>query len=289
MSETYPCPDNLELINALTILFPDSTKTTLRSWVTLNRVFIDGILAKSLKCKVIKGQIITIGTKARLVENVLPIMYSDDHLVVIDKPEGLLSVSTAFEKNETAFAYLKRKYYPKTVYVVHRLDQETSGVMLFALSEKCLEGLKRIFEAHDIQRRYIAIVKGTFPEQSGTWESRLYDDANYIVRVTRDVAKGELAVTHYKVKSINKGYTWLEMTLETGKKNQIRVHCQEAGFPIVGDKKYGSECNPLKRLGLHAHYLAFVHPITGKKMQFTSPIPGSFYKLMNLPVGEKAT
>lgn len=287
MTKELPCPENLELLEALVLLFPDSSKTTLRSWITMGRVFVDGCVAKLPKLKISKGQGISIASKPRLVENTFPILYSDNSLVVIDKPEGLLSVSTAFEKSETAFAYLKRKYYPRTVHVVHRLDQETSGVMLFALSEECLAGLKKIFEKHDIERRYVAIVEGAISEKKGTWQSYLTEDSNYVVRVTQDASKGELAITHYTVKARNKGYTWLELTLETGKKNQIRVHCQEAGCSVVGDKKYGSTCNPLKRLGLHAHYLAFVHPLTGKAMRFTSPIPDSFYRLMNLPVEGK--
>ncbi len=282
MSQDYSCPDDLELLEALATLFPDSSKSTLRSWVSSGRISVDGSTAKSLKCKIAKGQLISISSKTRLVENTFPILYSDDSFVVIEKPVGLLSVSTAFEKTETAFAYLKRKYYPRTVHVVHRLDQDTSGVMLFALNEQALEKLKKIFEKHDIERRYIAIVEGAFPEQKGTWQSYLYDDPNYIVRVTQDPSKGELAVTHFNVKTKSKGYTLLELTLETGKKNQIRVHCQEAGYPIVGDKKYGSKCNPIKRLALHAHTLGFIHPLTGKSLRFTSPLPDSFYHLLNL-------
>jgi 23S rRNA pseudouridine1911/1915/1917 synthase len=282
MSEKFVCPGHLELLNALITLFPSSSKTTLRSWINSGRVFVDGIQVKSVKYVVAQGQAISIGQKTRLVENTFPILYSDDSLVVIDKPAGLLSVSTAFEKTETAFAYLKRKYHPRMVYVVHRLDQETSGVMVFALSEKCLEKLKKTFEKHAIERRYTAIVEGIPTPKKGTWQSYLYDDPNYVVRVTNDAEEGELAITHYRVKVTHRALSWIDCTLETGKKNQIRVHCQQAGHPIVGDKKYGSTCNPLKRLGLHAHTLAFEHPMTGKAMHFTSPIPESFYKLLHL-------
>ncbi|MBA3239316.1 MAG: RluA family pseudouridine synthase [Parachlamydiaceae bacterium] len=272
----------MEIIDALMLLFSDSSKTTIRSWIKEGRVSVDAAPIKSAKFVVAKGQMISVGQKARLVENQFPIIYSDNAIVVIDKPDGLLSVSTAFEKTETAYAYLKRKYYPRQVYVVHRLDQETSGVMIFAFSELSVERLKKTFEKHDLQRCYTAIVEGRLTDQSGTWESYLYDDSNYVVRVAEDPSEGELAITHYRVKDTNRNYTWLELTLETGKKNQIRVHCQSAGHPVVGDKKYGSSCNPLKRLGLHAHYLAFAHPITGKLMKFTSPVPERFHKLMRL-------
>lgn len=280
MSEKYLSPSDLELLDALMLVFPDSSKTTLRSWIKEGRVFVDAASIKSAKFLVAKGQEISVKQKARLVGNQFPIIYSDNAIVVIDKPEGLLSVSTAFEKTETAFAYLKQKYYPRQVYVVHRLDQETSGVMVFAFSEQSVERLKKTFEKHELERCYTAIVEGKLASQSGTWESYLYDDSNYVVRVAEDPSEGELAITHYRVTNTNRNYTRLELTLETGKKNQIRVHCQSAGHPVVGDKKYGSTCNPLKRLGLHAHYLAFAHPITGKLMKFTSLVPEKFNKLI---------
>lgn len=272
----HRCLADVEALVFLVSLFPDSSKSTLRAWIEDGRVFVDGKPIKSAKHMVKSGQELSIGQKVRRVENHIPIIYSDNALIVIDKPAGLLSVSTAFEKEETAYAYLKRNYYPRPVYVVHRLDQDTSGAMVFALTEPCLEKLKKTFEAHDIERRYVAIVEGKFATPKGCWQSYLYEDSNYVVKVVEDSSLGELAITHYEVKACSKAYSWLELTLETGKKNQIRVHCQHAGHPIVGDKKYGSTCNPFKRLGLHAHCLAFVHPLTGKKMHFTSPIPEIF-------------
>lgn len=274
-------PEESILLNLLEKFFPDSSKSTLRAWISDGRVFIDGVRAKSAKCPVSKGQEISLRTKVRMVENHIPILYEDSAIIVIDKPEGLLSVSTVFEKSETAHAYLKRKYYPRSVYVVHRLDQETSGVMIFALSEVSLERLKKKFETHDIERRYTAIVEGKVFPPKGFWKSYLHENANYVVKVVDDSDKGELAITHYEVKASNRAYTQLELTLETGKKNQIRVHCQYAGHPVVGDKKYGSTCNPLKRLGLHAHHLSFSHPMTGKKMSFSSPLPASFTRRLN--------
>lgn len=268
--------EDLILLDLLSNFFPDSSKATLRAWISDGRIYVDGISVKSAKYPVLKGQEVALGDKIRLVENHIPIIYSDNAIIVIDKPVGLLSVSTAFEKEETAHAYLKRKYYPRPVYVVHRLDQETSGVMVFALSEQSLNQLKKRFETHDIERRYVAIVEGKLSSQKGCWKSYLHENANYVVKVVDDPNKGELAITHYQVKAFTKAYTQLELTLETGKKNQIRVHCQYAGHPVVGDKKYGSTCNPLKRLGLHAVYLAFVHPLTEKAMHFTSQMPASF-------------
>lgn len=270
------CAEDSGLLDLLAKFFPDSSKATLRALISDGRIYIAGVVAKSAKQQVNKGQEIGLKDKVRMVENQIPIVYEDNAIIVINKPEGLLSVSTVFEKAETAHALLKRKYFPRPIYVVHRLDQDTSGVMVFAFSEQSLEGLKKKFLTHDIERRYTAIVEGKLTLQKGTWQSYLHENANYVVKSVEDSEEGELAITHYEVKACNRIYSRLELTLETGKKNQIRVQCQDAGHPIVGDKKYGSRSNPLKRLGLHAHYLAFAHPLTGKKMSFSSPVPDSF-------------
>jgi len=180
-------------------------------------------------------------------------------------------VATAFEKGETAHALLRKKYHPRTVHVVHRLDQDTSGVMLFALSEKARDKLKEMFEKHSLQRVYCALIEGKLPQEQGSWVSYQFEDAQYYVHNSDDPAKGKMAITHYRVKESSKRFSLLELTLETGRKNQIRVHCQAAGHPIAGDKKYGSSCDP-GRLCLHAQFLGFIHPITGKQLSFTSDV-----------------
>lgn len=271
---------NLPILDALTLMSPGSSKTTLRSWIKEGRVQVDGAPVKTSDRIVAKGQTISIGPKSRFLDAGLKVLYEDNHLVVIDKPEGLLSVATNFEKGETAHAFLKKNYRPKVVFVVHRLDQDTSGVMLFALTPEARDGFKKMFEKHDMHRQYIAIVEGRFEEPKGTWESFLVEDSNYVVRSTEDENHGQRALTHYIVRASKKGYSWLDVTLETGRKNQIRVHCQDAGHPIVGDKKYGAVSNPIKRLCLHSHVIGFKHPVTDKPLQFTSPVPDSFYKIL---------
>lgn len=269
-------PTDIPLIEALAMLSPKSSKTTLRSWLKEGRVTVDEEVVKIANTPIAKGQEVVVLAKPRFVEDKIRIIYEDKDIVVIEKPTGVLSVSTDFEKGETAHAMLKRKYRPKKVFVVHRLDQDTSGVMLFALSEKAYLKLKEMFEAHDIERAYTAIVEGHLESSSGTWTSHLYEDEQYVVRTTTDPAKGRLAVTHYQVTATKSRYSRLLVTLETGRKNQIRVHCAQAGHPVAGDKKYGATSNPMKRLGLHAHLLAFEHPILKKKMRFESPVPKEF-------------
>jgi len=278
MKQTEPSPQTL--LDALGKLAPDSSRTTLRSWIKDGRVTIDGKLAKRADQEVVAGQVIEVAAKQRTLPAGIKILYNDSHIVVVEKPIGVLSVATNFEKGETVHAILKERFRPRMVHVVHRLDQDTSGVMLFALNEKAKNRLKEMFEKHELERAYVAIVEGSFSEEKGVWQSYLYEDANYIVRPTQDKERGRLAITHFQVIGAKKEFTRLKLTLETGRKNQIRVHCQQAGHPVAGDKKYGSKTNPLKRLGLHAYFLGFKHPISNKPMIFTSPVPEQFDRLV---------
>lgn len=272
----YEVPEEMTLIEAMGILAPDSSKSTLRSWLKEKRVTLDGKSVKVGSTLVAPGQVVEIESKKKMIPGKIEILYEDRDLVVVNKPAGLLSVAAAFETVHTVHGFLKKKYRPKKVHVVHRLDQETSGVMLFALSEAGWEGLKKMFEEHVMERRYCAVVEGHLDEPKGTWQSHLYEDKNYVVHTTNDPLRGRLAITHYSVVAASRRYTRLDLRLETGRKNQIRVHCQGAGVPVVGDKKYGAESNPLNRLGLHAYLIAFAHPVTGKAMRFEAPIPKRF-------------
>lgn len=282
----YLAKEAASLLETLATFFPESSKSTLRSWLKEGRISVDDEVIKAGNVPISPGQRIQLGEKQQFIKGKLKVLYEDQHIVVVDKPEGLLSVSTAFEKGETVHGYLKEKFRPKRVHVVHRLDQETSGVMMFALSEKARDQLKNTFEKHDIERTYQAIVEGGVQPKKGTWQSYLWEDANYYVHSTEDSENGQLAITHYCVLGTSKRYDWLELKLETGRKNQIRVHCQKIGHPIAGDKKYGAATSPAKRLCLHACTLAFDHPITGKKMFFSSPLPETMQRMIE-QMGDK--
>lgn len=268
------------LLEILAGMAPGSSKTTLRSWLKEERVAVDGQVVKRGDILLKKGQKVTVGAKVQYIGENIRIIYQDAHLIAIDKPSGMLSVATAFEKGETAHALLKGHFHPRKVYVVHRLDQDTSGVILFALSEKGYEGLKQLFEKHDIERSYCAIVEGIVKPEKGTWQSFLYEDSQYMVHSTPNADEGSLAITHYRVENHTSRFSRLILNLETGKKNQIRVHCQDHGHPVVGDKKYGAGTDSGNRLCLHAQSIAFVHPVTGKKMRFSSPVPEVFNRLV---------
>jgi tRNA pseudouridine32 synthase/23S rRNA pseudouridine746 synthase/23S rRNA pseudouridine1911/1915/1917 synthase len=272
--------EDSSLLEALSKLSPESSKTAHREWLKMGRVKVDGVTQKAGTLKVKKGQVIALGPRSGPSIEGMRIVYEDNDIVVIDKPSGLLSVSAAFNKDNTAHALLKKYYKPNKVFVVHRLDQDTSGVMLFALSEEAYEKLKQTFEEHDIVREYIAVVEKPMNEAKGTWQHHLYEDGNYNVHISEDPKKGKIAITHFDVLTKNKKCSLVKFTLETGRKNQIRVQSQAAGHSIVGDLKYGASNSPIRRLCLHAQKLAFVHPVTGKKMNFESPLPSEFNKLI---------
>lgn len=264
------------LLDILGEAYPNNSKTSFRSWIKEGRVMVNGVPASRNDQRVVIGDVVTLGDRKRWIGDSLRIIYEDSYLVAVDKPEGMLSVSTAFETKETAFALVKTHYYPKQVYVIHRLDQDTSGVMIFALDETCYRKLKELFASHDIERLYSAVVEGSPEPSSGTWQSYLFEDGNYKVHETDDPRLGELAITHYRVLEASKKQSRIELKLETGKKNQIRVHCSSHGCPIVGDKKYGQASRKAKRLCLHAQSLAFEHPMTHKQVSFSSPLPEFF-------------
>ncbi|HEY4831568.1 MAG TPA: RluA family pseudouridine synthase [Waddliaceae bacterium] len=272
--------ENTPILDALAQMAPDSSKSTHRSWLKEKRVLVDGDVVTLWKTILREGQHLSLAPKTSYLPEGIRLLYQDSGLIVIDKPEFVLSVATDFEKEKTAHAILKKEFRPKKVYVVHRLDQDTSGVMLFALNEKVHQALRSEFEKHNVERCYAAIVEGHLSEAEGTWKSYLYEDGNYVVHSTPDTEKGDLAITHYQLLGTSQKYSWLDLRLETGKKNQIRVHCKDAGNPVVGDKKYGAESDPIKRLCLHAYLLGFRHPITKKMLRFKSKIPEKFYKLL---------
>lgn len=265
------------LIDALVTVFPDSSRRTLQNWIRGGRIYVDDSCILKTNHRVEAGQTISLGQKEpRLVEN-LPLLFEDRWIIVIDKPIGLLSVPTDHD-SFCALSLLRLGYRSTSIFAVHRIDQETSGVLMFARGVRSEKTFDAMFEEHALKREYFAIVSGRLPSDRGTWESYLREKANYDVEVTTPEL-GKRAVTHYEVIKRTKMFSYLKLTLETGKKHQIRVHCAEAGYPVVGDFRYGSLTNPLSRLGLHAHRLEFIHPFTNKKMVFLAPIPRPFSHL----------
>jgi tRNA pseudouridine32 synthase/23S rRNA pseudouridine746 synthase/23S rRNA pseudouridine1911/1915/1917 synthase len=272
------------LLDLLQTMAPESSKNTLRSWLQSGRVTLDGRRAERANIRVSPGQEIAIGTRVTFLKGSLRILHEDDQIVVLEKPAGLLSVATEKESRATVHAMLKRRFHHRRVYPVHRLDRDTSGVMLFVYDEQTQKHLKDQFEQQSIDKTYFAIVEKTMPIGRGTWESWLEEDDFLYVRTTNDSVQGKRALTFYEVLKAEKGCSLLRLQPKTGRKNQLRVHCSEAGHPMVGDKKYGAATNPLKRVCLHAQKITFTHPATGRRMTFSSPLPESFSKIMDIQV-----
>ena len=209
----------------------------------------------------------------------LDIVYEDDDFIAINKPQGLLSVESDKER-ECAFSYVLEYMQDNDPtsrpFVLHRIDKETSGVLVFAKNVKIHSMLRLKWNELIQTREYYAMVEGTLKEKEGRITSYLKENQNNMVYSTQDPS-GQKAVTDYKVKKENGQYSLLSILIYTGRKNQIRVHMQDLGHPIVGDEKYGYTKNPLKRLGLHASKLEFLHPITGKLISIKAPVPSIFY------------
>jgi 23S rRNA pseudouridine1911/1915/1917 synthase len=270
------------LLDVLAQQFPDSTRTTLRQLLQHGRVRVNGEVEKNAKREIDAEEMVDVGQKSVSVAlpPALGLLYEDDDLLVVLKSNGLLTVATEREKETTAQAYLNRYLKQKgeqRVHVVHRLDRETSGVLVFAKNFETRERLKDRFAAHDVDRMYVAIVEGYLDPLRGTIRSHLRERRDLkMVSTDGGDPDARLAVTHYRTIARAHECTVLEVTLETGRKNQIRAQLSEAGHPVVGDTMYGATINPLGRLGLHAKLLGFEHPTTGKKLSFTAPLPKVF-------------
>ncbi len=213
----------------------------------------------------------------------IAVLYEDKEILVVDKPAGLLTVATAHEKIRTAHSILTE--YIRTgcgrcrrqLFVVHRLDRDTSGVLIFAKSEEAMYRLKGRWKENE--KKYLAIVHGSLEKKSGTITSYLAENEDYTVYSTTDRTKGRLAQTVYKVLWERKGLSLLEVVLLTGRKNQIRVHLAGIGHPIAGDTKYGKGDDRLPRMALHARSISFNHPFSDKRLLFEAEVPDLFIKL----------
>ncbi|MGI9538417.1 MAG: RluA family pseudouridine synthase [Desulfocapsaceae bacterium] len=215
----------------------------------------------------------------------LDIVHIDQDIVVINKPSGLLTIATDKEKRKTAYSilsnFVKQEHPDNKIFIVHRIDRETSGLLMFARSEKVKRQIQKTWNATIRERTYIGVVQGKVTPPEGTITSWLTESKAFIVYSSeKKGAAGKRAVTHYKKIMGTDAFSLLQINLETGRKHQIRVHMQDLGHPVIGDKKYGSHLNPLKRMGLHAQVLAFTHPTTKELCRFDTGIPQKFLKLL---------
>jgi RluA family pseudouridine synthase len=222
--------------------------------------------------------------KKRHLPRGMEILYEDDSLLVVDKPAGLVTVGTDNNKTNTAYYaltnYVRKGNYKSRnrIFIVHRLDQSTSGVLVFAKTPQAKFNLQTQWK--DTEKKYIAVIYGQLAKKEDVITSYLAESKAYVVYSTTDKVKGKLAHTAYKVLKESRRFSLLEINLLTGRKNQIRVHLADKGHPVVGDRKYGKERDPFRRLALHAKSISFKHPSTGRQMTFETKVPKYFYDLL---------
>ncbi|MBD5201077.1 MAG: RluA family pseudouridine synthase [Bacteroidales bacterium] len=257
-------------------------------WLKYGHVMINGVVATNVKTPVLPGDWVELNQTRPFVVFSHPrmqIVYEDDDIIVVNKGYGLLSVGTGSARKEpTAYdilkEYVKKKHPSNKIFVVHRLDRDTSGLMMFAKTPEAQEAMQHNWNNMVLARTYVALVEGVVRDESGVIRSNLGETSRFEVYSTKEQGEGRPAATYYKVLERGGGYTLMEFSLETGRKNQIRVHAKDLGHPIVGDRKYGAKASPIKRLALHARTLRFAHPITHRDMNFELPIPSKFIGLM---------
>lgn len=247
------------------------------------------------------GDIVTVSSgrgNSQLTHPKLKIVYEDDDLIVVNKQPGLLTVAATLGSSETTVmsilrAYVKRQNARAGVYVVHRLDRETSGLLVFARSEELQHYMRQYWRELVTDRTYIALAEGVLEPREGKITTWLTEDKRNAVVYSSPVDDGgDIAITNYKTLRVASNplttnpqtpqYSLVELHLETGRTNQIRVHLASKGCPVVGDRKYGhgNESSPIDRLCLHAKVLEFIHPVTEKKVRFESPVPKEFNRVL---------
>jgi len=281
----YPVNKNCELLEFLFETLKGQSRNSVKSILTNHRVSVDGAPISQYNFKLTKGDVVIISKTPihKKTRSNLPIIFENEEIIVINKPSGLLSIASDKEKGSTAYRmltdYVQQKDKHNRIYVVHRLDEDTSGVLMVAKNEKLRDALQDKWNDLVSSRGYYAIVDGKLDKKSGTLTSYLKKNAQNMMYSSKKAGDGQYAVTHYKVIAESDAYSFLDVHIDSGRKNQIRVHLGDIGHNVIGDDKYGNPTNPIKRLGLHAYELVLTHPFTNKVMKFKAPIPKEFETL----------
>lgn len=265
-------------------------KVTVKDYLKHNQVMVNGYITRQFDTPLKPGDDVKVNQSREFQvfhHSRMKIYYEDDDIIVAYKGYGLLSMSSdrRSKKEEiTAYSilrdYLKRKDPRNKLFIVHRLDQQTSGLMMFAKNQQAKEAMQHNWNNMVLERKYVAVVEGLLDKPEGEVRSYLAENSAHEVYSTNNPEEGKLSITRYRTLKAGRRRTMVELSLDTGRKNQIRVHMKDLGHPISGDRRYGSEASPIHRLALHAQTLRFVHPITRKDMNFTSDIPQAFGKLL---------
>lgn len=264
----------------------NKSRTKIKAMLRGQGIKVNGRITTQFDYQLKPGMKVSISKAKRdgqqLVSRYVKLVYEDRHIVVIEKAEGILSMAaghSSLNVKSVLDDYFHKSHQRCTAHVVHRLDRETSGLMIYAKDMDTEQILEHNW--HDIvyDRRYVAVVSGEIEDDGGTIANWLKDNKAYVTYSSPVDNGGKYAITHFHVLARTTEHSLVEYRLETGRKNQIRVHSADMGHPVCGDMKYGNGDDPLHRLCLHAYRLDFYHPITGSRMEFETPIPPAFNRL----------
>ncbi|WP_240934729.1 MULTISPECIES: RluA family pseudouridine synthase [Fusobacterium] len=281
--------ENDELMKFLIENLPGKNRNNIKSLLKNGQILVNGVRTSQFNHLLKDGDEVIISA-SRMTENHLQgikIIFEDEDIIVIEKPEGMLSIATDKERERTAYnivkEYIKSKNPQEKLFIVHRLDKGTSGVMIFAKTEGMQQVLQTNWQNFVKERKYVAVVEGKVEKDRDTIISYLKEN-NAMVTFSSpvEIEGSKKAITHYEVLKRSRAYSLVEANIETGRKNQIRVHMQGLGHSIIGDKKYGAKTNPLRRLGLHARTIVFKHPRTNKILSFETKIPVRFSAMFKI-------
>ena len=285
-SETvYPVTEPATLLPFLLEQVKGKSRNNVKSLLSRRLVAVDGVPVSQFDTPLAPGQQVTILSASAPRADALPfpLLYEDEHLIVVNKPAKLLSVATDREKTRTAYHmvtdYVKSRKVGDRIFVLHRLDRDTSGVLMFARDAETKELFQSRWNEIVTRRGYLAVVEGVPRPDRDTVRSYLIETDTHLSFSGKPGPNAREAVTSYQVVKSGNGYALLDVSIETGRKNQIRVHMKEKGCPVAGDKQYGARTNPIGRLCLHANELSFVHPVTGEPVAFKAKMPRDFNRV----------
>ena len=277
--------ENCELMIFLMTKMSGISRTKVKNMLSNGLVWVDDEVVSQYNFMLQPGMQVRIGKKEekrKFTSKWMRIVFEDKYIVVVEKREGIVTNSPT---DEVSIQRVLNNYFEFTrqrcrAHTVHRLDKHTSGLLIFAKDKKISFMFEKNWKDIISDRRYVAVVEGFMEKEYGTVESYLKDNRMFVSYSSDTDDGGKHAITHYKTLKRKPDFSLVELRLETGRKNQIRVHMHDLKHPIVGDEKYGSTSDPIKRVALHAYKLSFTHPITNEELTFETPIPTNFMQLL---------
>ncbi len=290
-TKTFLVYHETDLLAFLREKIPSQSQHNIRHIIANHQVAVGGAPVSLFTFKLYPEDEVTVSWNriAKHERHDLPIIYEDDDIIAINKPSGLLSTPSEREKGHTALRlitdYVTQKDRNGRIFVIHRLDEDTSGVLIFAKNWEIREALQNDWADVVTNRGYYAIVEGTDIPEEGTLKDYLAQDSTFQVYVCKNPSKGKLAITHYKKIAARNGLALLDVHIDSGRKNQIRVQLGNIGHYVIGDDRYGEPSNPLHRLGLHAYELDFTNPLNKKEYKISAPMPEEFGRLFGITEG----